>query len=44
MTDAMHAAAVLADKPGEWRGWVAHGLNQSPLTARLQFERQFGPG
>jgi 4-diphosphocytidyl-2-C-methyl-D-erythritol kinase len=44
MTDATHAAAVLADKPGEWRGWVAHGLNQSPLTARLQFERQFGPG
>ncbi len=44
MTDATHAAAVLADKPGEWRGWVTHGLNQSPLTARLQFERQFGPG
>jgi 4-diphosphocytidyl-2-C-methyl-D-erythritol kinase len=44
MTDATHAAAVLADKPGEWRGWVTQGLNQSPLTARLQFERQFGPG
>jgi 4-diphosphocytidyl-2-C-methyl-D-erythritol kinase len=44
MTDATHAAAVLADKPGEWRGWVTNGLNQSPLTARLQFERQFGPG
>ena len=44
MTDATHAAAVLADKPDEWRGWIAHGLNQSPLTARLQFERQFGPG
>jgi 4-diphosphocytidyl-2-C-methyl-D-erythritol kinase len=44
MVDSTHAAAVLADKPGEWRGWVTHGLNQSPLTARLQFERQFGPG
>ncbi len=43
MTDATHAAAVLADKPGEWRGWITHGLNKSPLTARLQFERQFGP-
>ena len=44
MVDSTHAAAVLADKPPEWRGWVTHGLNQSPLTARLQFERQFGPG
>jgi 4-diphosphocytidyl-2-C-methyl-D-erythritol kinase len=44
MTDATHAAAVLADKPDEWRGWITHGLNVSPLTARLQFERQFGPG
>jgi 4-diphosphocytidyl-2-C-methyl-D-erythritol kinase len=44
MVDSTHAAAVLADKPGEWRGWVTHGLNQSPLTARLQFERQSGPG
>jgi 4-diphosphocytidyl-2-C-methyl-D-erythritol kinase len=44
MVDSTHAAAVLADKPGQWRGWVTHGLNQSPLTARLQFERQFGPG
>jgi 4-diphosphocytidyl-2-C-methyl-D-erythritol kinase len=44
MTDATHAAAVLADKPDEWRGWITHGLNQSPLAARLQFERQFGPG
>ncbi len=44
MVDSTHAAAVLADKPGEWRGWVTHGLNQSPLTARLQFERGFGPG
>jgi 4-diphosphocytidyl-2-C-methyl-D-erythritol kinase len=44
MIDATHAAAVLADKPDEWRGWIAHGLNESPLTARLQFERQFGPG
>jgi 4-diphosphocytidyl-2-C-methyl-D-erythritol kinase len=44
MVDSTHAAAVLADKPGEWRGWVTRGLNQSPLTARLQFERQFGPG
>jgi 4-diphosphocytidyl-2-C-methyl-D-erythritol kinase len=43
MTDATHAAAVLADMPGEWRGWITHGLNESPLTARLQFERQFGP-
>jgi 4-diphosphocytidyl-2-C-methyl-D-erythritol kinase len=44
MVDSTHAAVVLADKPGEWRGWVTHGLNQSPLTARLQFERQSGPG
>lgn len=44
MVDSTHAVAVLADKPPEWRGWVTHGLNQSPLTARLQFERQFGPG
>ncbi len=43
MTDATHAAAVLADKPDEWRGWITHGLNESPLTARLQFERQFEP-
>jgi 4-diphosphocytidyl-2-C-methyl-D-erythritol kinase len=44
MVDSTHAAAALADKPDEWRGWVTHGLNRSPLTARLQFERQFGPG
>ncbi len=44
MTDATHAAAVLAAKPHEWQGWITHGLNRSPLIARLQFERQVGPG
>lgn len=44
MTDATRAAAVLAGKPDEWQGWVTHGLNRSPLTARLQFERQVGRG
>jgi hypothetical protein len=44
MRDATQAAVVLAGKPLEWRGWITHGLNQSPLTARLQFERQVGPG
>jgi len=44
MRDATHAAVVLAGKPLEWQGWITHGLNQSPLTARLQFERQVGPG
>ena len=44
MTDATRAAAVLAGKPHEWQGWVTHGLNRSPLTARLQFERQVGRG
>jgi 4-diphosphocytidyl-2-C-methyl-D-erythritol kinase len=44
MTDATHAAAVLAGKPREWQGWVTRGLNRSPLTARLQFERQVGRG
>ncbi|MDH5274631.1 MAG: 4-(cytidine 5'-diphospho)-2-C-methyl-D-erythritol kinase [Gammaproteobacteria bacterium] len=44
MTDAAHAAAVLAGKPREWRGWITRGLNRSPLAARLQFERQVGPG
>ena len=42
MTDATHAAAVLAGKPQEWRGWITRGLNRSPLTARLQFERRAG--
>jgi 4-diphosphocytidyl-2-C-methyl-D-erythritol kinase len=40
MVDATHAAAVLAGKPQRWQGWITHGLNRSPLTARLQFERQ----
>jgi len=44
MTDATHASAVLAGKPHGWQGWVTHGLNRSPLIARLQFERRVGPG
>jgi 4-diphosphocytidyl-2-C-methyl-D-erythritol kinase len=44
MTNATHAAAVLAGKPCEWQGWVTRGLNRSPLTARLQFEQQVGRG
>jgi 4-diphosphocytidyl-2-C-methyl-D-erythritol kinase len=44
MTDAAQAAAVLEARPRGWQGWVTHGLNRSPLAARLQFERQVGRG
>jgi 4-diphosphocytidyl-2-C-methyl-D-erythritol kinase len=44
MADAAQAAAVLEVRPQGWQGWVTHGLNRSPLTARLQFERQVGRG
>jgi 4-diphosphocytidyl-2-C-methyl-D-erythritol kinase len=30
------ARAVLADKPAQWDGFVARGLNRSPLLERLE--------
>ncbi|MBV6418373.1 MAG: 4-diphosphocytidyl-2-C-methyl-D-erythritol kinase [Steroidobacteraceae bacterium] len=39
---AAHAERVAARVPDEWRGWVAHGLNRSPLHARLAVWRGEG--
>jgi 4-diphosphocytidyl-2-C-methyl-D-erythritol kinase len=44
MPDEVSARAVIAEMPGEWRGWVTRGLNRSPLLDRLQRERQEGRG
>jgi len=39
MSDRQQAARVCAQLPARWRGYVAHGLNRSPLLARLERER-----
>jgi 4-diphosphocytidyl-2-C-methyl-D-erythritol kinase len=39
MPDESAARAALARLPGRWQGWVARGLNRSPLADRLARER-----
>jgi 4-diphosphocytidyl-2-C-methyl-D-erythritol kinase len=36
--DAVKASALARQVPREWRAWVVHGLNRSPLAARLAAE------
>lgn len=38
--DRRRAAAVAAQVPSRWRGFLARGLNESPLLKRLQQEMQ----
>ena len=40
MRDDAAANAVLARLPPRWRGFVVHGLDRSPLLARVERERQ----
>jgi 4-diphosphocytidyl-2-C-methyl-D-erythritol kinase len=40
MRDEAAANAVLAQLPLRWRGFVVHGLNRSPLLARVEQERR----
>ena len=43
--DRASAEAALSDLPGEWSGFVAQGLDRSPLQGRLAAERaRYGQG
>jgi 4-diphosphocytidyl-2-C-methyl-D-erythritol kinase len=39
MPDERTANEILARVPAKWRGYIARGLNTSPLLARLELER-----